>query len=194
MRVPCASSASALRYRVNILGRTLRHLLAFFVLFLLALLIALTLWSDPLRLLPERTHQHQWLESCPPDAARFACNSSRSDTTVYHLYGAIDFQNDNVSVKGDPDGGGWFSPAPPVRSSYTLPINPAQANEIAHLVNLMPEQNVTLLENYDFDRNIYFSYWKDHQLRVGAYPKTNLPEQVSSLLKDFKLNLENALN
>jgi hypothetical protein len=67
----------------------------------LLLLLALTIWNDPLKLLPSNSHLLLWLNTCPENNIRFACNMDQVDHSK--LYGYVDFQNGNLGVEADPD-------------------------------------------------------------------------------------------
>jgi hypothetical protein len=172
-------------------GRTLQYGFVANVLFVLIFLLGLFLWVDPFQLFPRTSPLLQWLDACPENGVRFACNSTR----VGHdrLYGHIDFQNDNLGLEADPGPDNQTTSTTGPRSIFSIPINPAQEVEIQHVINTMPEQKVPFYGSYDFDHNIYFSLWKDHQFQIYVYAKDAVPEQVSALLKSFRLNLNEAI-
>jgi hypothetical protein len=105
----------------------------------------------------------------------------------------VDFQNSKLGVEADPDNNGVATAVREPRSIYSVPINSAQEEEIEHVIKTMPAHKVTLLERYDFNRNIYFSFWKDNRLQTYVYSKNDLPEEVAGLLKGFKVNLNVAI-
>ena len=147
-------------------------------------------WADPWRLLTVQAHLVQWLDDCPKNGVRFVCNSGPS----YHLYGYANLLRDDLvrigtmGVGGDDymNTGGVTITVGPMMDT---PISPAQKTEIDRLLKLMPERRRQSWESYDFDRNIYFAFWKAHVLQIYAYPKNDLSQSVVDLLNVFAPNL-----
>jgi hypothetical protein len=173
-------------------GKILQFGFVAYVLAILLFLLGLAAWVDPLGLLTPTSPLTRWLDACPENDVRFACNLGHP--SHYALYGHIDFDQGHLGVEADPDDFGATTPTRTPRSIYSIPINPAQTAEIAHVIEIMPEQKMTFLQSYDFDHDIYFSLWKDHQLQIYGYAKNALPQEVSGLLKSFRVNLNDAIN
>ena len=172
-------------------GKILHYGFVANVVVILLFLLGLTLWLDPLGLFPAKSPLTRWLDDCPENGIRFACSMSHGGR--YYLYGHIDLDQGHLGVEADPDNGDLTTAPRVTRTIYSIPINPGQGDEIEHVIEIMPEQKVTLLQKYDFNRNIYFSLWKDHQFQVYGYAKNNLPQEVAGLLKSFKVNLNDAI-
>jgi hypothetical protein len=143
-------------------------------------------WINPNRVFSVKNHLTEWLEMCPENGIRFVCNNS----DLYdHLYGYVDFQKGDFGVGGDDFGPAGVTLTIVQGEVLDTRMSPQQQTKIERLINSMPERKIGLLGSYDFNRYIYFSVWKDHDLQIYVYAKNDLPEAVASLLRVFGPNL-----